>query len=217
MHHRYSIINVPLLACIIISVAIHVAALYGKGIYAPATPSMEPGRTVVHLTLIPALSSQAAAPEPEPEERLEQPIDPQGKQVSQSTLPIAPVAEPQLESRPQPQTVAETTSVDSHDLDASLVEEKGVTAEAHPVKAIKPTYPRSSRRRGEEGTVTLSIEVLQNGRAGNISILQSSSHRRLDEAALKTAQQTTFSPAKQFGRNIDSTTELSFTFTLTDD
>ena len=90
-------------------------------------------------------------------------------------------------------------------------------AEAQPFKAVKPTYPRISRRRGEEGTVTLFIEVLQTGRAGNISILQSSSHRRLDEAAVKAAQQTTFSPAKQFGRNIDSTTELSFTFTLTDD
>ena len=40
---------------------------------------------------------------------------------------------------------------------------------------------------------------------------------RLDEAALKAAQNTQFTPAKQLGRNIDSTTELSFTFRLTDD
>lgn len=198
-----------------VSVSIHVAALYCKGIYSPPAPLMEQGRTVVHLTLVPALPSQTAAPAPEPEEPMQRPNEPQAEQSPRSTIPEA--AAFLSEPLPPAQAVAETASIESHDQDASLIEDKGVTAEAQPFKTVEPTYPRISRRRGEEGTVTLSIEVLQNGRTGNISILQSSNHRRLDEAALKAAQKTIFSPAKQFGRNIDSTTELSFTFALTDD
>ena len=219
MYNRISIINVPLLACIIASIAIHVGALYCKGIYSPPVPSMEQGRTVVHLTLVPSLSSQAAAQEqePQPEEPLEQLVALQMEQSLRSTPSAAPVVAVLAEPLPSPQSIAETESINSLDQDASLLEEMGVTAEAHPFKAVEPAYPRISRRRGEEGTITLSIEVMQNGRAGKISILQSSGHRRLDEAALTAVQQTTFTPAKQFGRNIDSTTELSFTFTLTDD
>ncbi|RKX46352.1 MAG: hypothetical protein DRP64_03320 [Verrucomicrobia bacterium] len=132
-------------------------------------------------------------------------------QVARLPDPVPPPEQPQVSSfKPQ-------ASIPSPDQNASLIEEKGVTAEAQTSKAVHPTYPRISQRRGEEGTVTLAITVLANGKAENVSVIQSSGHRRLDEAALKAARKTTFTPATQFGRKIDSTTELSFTFRLTDD
>jgi protein TonB len=215
VHKRNPIVNLPLLIGSVLSIAIHVGALYGKGIYTPPKPLTEQGRTVVLLTLLPSVASQAAAPEPQAEKPVEEPVE---LRVEQASLPVLP-AKPATEAltTPEPKTVAEAASVNSLEREASLVEEKGVTAEAQTFKAILPAYPRISQRLGEEGTVTLSIDVLANGSAGNVSVIQSSGYRRLDTAAIKAARATAFTPARQFGRNIDSTTELSFTFRLTDD
>jgi len=222
VHKRNSIINFPMFFGSVLSVAIHAAALYGKGIHTPPTASLEQGRTVVRLTLIPSIASQAVAPQPQIEEPVEQlveepvhaPIEPQVEHPAGAGQPTLP-AEPVAESRPGP--VAETEAVDSPEQDASLVEEKGVAFQVQTIKSVHPDYPRISRRRGEEGTVTLAVEVLATGQAGNVSVVQSSGYRRLDEAASKAARATTFTPAKRFGRTADSTTELSFTFKLTDD
>jgi len=227
VHKRNPIVNLPLLIGSVLSIAIHVVALYGKGIHAPPTASLEQGRTVVRLTLVPSIASKGN-PKPEslnPEQTQNEPItkaqktltpEPQVEHPEASGQPALP-AEPVVESQPEPETTAETEAVDSPEQDASLVEEKGVTSEAQTFKAVHPAYPRISRRRGEEGTVTLSIEVFANGKAGNVSVIQSSGYRRLDEAAIKAARATTFTSARQFGRDVDSTTELSFTFKLTDD
>jgi protein TonB len=92
-----------------------------------------------------------------------------------------------------------------------------VLTEAEASSSIQPVYPRISRRRGEEGIVILSVEVLASGRTGNIGTVRSSGYPRLDKAAVDAARDTSFTPAQQGGRAVDSTTELSFTFRLTDD
>jgi len=214
VHTRNSIVNIPLLGGLILSIALHGAALYSKGIYTPPEPLIDQGRTVVQLTLIPSILSNgnpstgdidvAPAPIPAPAPQT-------------SSLPVpSPLPEQPKAQSPEPKKPT-PPSTSSPDQDASLIEEKGVTTEAQPIEGISATYPRRSQRRGEEGTVTLSIDVSTSGKARNISVIQSSGYRRLDEAALKAAQKTRFTPAKQFGRDIDSTTELSFTFRLTDD
>ncbi|MCK5676184.1 MAG: energy transducer TonB [Verrucomicrobia bacterium] len=223
MHKRNSIVNVPLLIGSVLSVALHVAALYGKGIHTPPKPSMEQGRTVVRLTLLPSVASKASARSESPNPKQTQN---EASPEIQKTPPPEPIAVPQAArlpdpvlppEQPQASSLKPQASTPSPDQDASLIEEKGVTSEARTFKAASPVYPRISRRSGEEGTVTLSIEVLANGQVGNISIVQSSGYRRLDKAALKAAQKTRFTPAKQFGHNVTSTTDLSFTFRLTDD
>ena len=201
MQTRNSIINVPLLAGIVLSIAIHVAALYSKSIYTPPEPRLESGRTVLQLTLSPSIASQAVGPAPSAESE---------------PLP-APVPQPVRVPQPEAQPMADEKSIDSAEQDASLIEDKGVISKAHTSSTIQPAYPRISRLRGEEGAVTLSIQVLASGVAGKVEVIQSSGHRRLDESACKAARKASFSPATQFGRNIDSTTELSFTFRLTDD
>lgn len=184
-----------------LSIAIHGAALYSKNIYTHPESRMESGRTVLQLTLNPSIASQAAVPAP-------------------ATVPEflpTPVPQPAGVPQPEAQSMAVEKSIDSAEQDASLIEDKGVISEAHASSTIQPVYPRISRLRGEEGVVTLSIEVLGSGMAGNVEVIQSSGHRRLDESACKAARKASYSPARQFGRNIDSTTELSFTFRLTDD
>lgn len=47
-------------------------------------------------------------------------------------------------------------------------------------------YPASARRRGVSGTVSVEIVVLANGAIGDVTLLGSSGHATLDEAALET-------------------------------
>jgi protein TonB len=47
-------------------------------------------------------------------------------------------------------------------------------------------YPASARRRGAAGTVNVEILLLTNGTIGGVTLLESSSHPVLDEAALDT-------------------------------
>ena len=89
--------------------------------------------------------------------------------------------------------------------------------EAVATGTFHPDYPRISKRRGEEGTVILTVQVLDNGSVGTADIVQSSGFRRLDEAAIKGALKTTFSPAVRLGHPVASTTQLSYTFRLTND
>lgn len=60
----------------------------------------------------------------------------------------------------------------------------------------EPSYPEKARSAGIEGTVVLKIEILENGRAGNISIQASSGSELLDEAAADAVQRWRFIPAK---------------------
>ena len=224
MQKRKPIVSIPLLAGIALSIALHVAALYSRGNYTPPEPTMESGQTVVQLTLIPSTASQAAAQkippsEPEPE----QPAEPVILEVPIPVEPIpelVPVPEPTIEPTPEtPATVKSESSpsIDSMEQNASLQIDKGVTTEATVSGSFRPSYPRISQRRDETGTVKLSIQVNADGTVGKVSVLQSSGHQRLDDAAMEGAKKTVFNPAKKFGKNVETTTQLEFTFTLTDD
>lgn len=217
-----SIVNLPLLLGLGLSIALHVAALYGKGFpaSAPAKPMQQKGRTVVQLTLLPAMASEpnpsagdidvAPAPTPPPPKPKVQSPKPEPQRLP---APTPPPPKPKTQS-PKPKASPRSPSPEQ---DASLIQEKGVSTEAQATKSIAPAYPRLSRRKGEEGTVVLSVEISADGTPGNIQIVQSSGYRRLDAAALKAAQKTPFAPALRLGKAIPSTTELSFTFKLTDD
>ena len=199
MQKRNSIVSIPMLIGIVLSIALHGAALYGKSIYTPPMPSLEQGRTVIHLTLVPSMASQAATAESPAEKPAEMP---------------APIP---VETAVDSTAVAESSEANAMEQIASSIEEKGVEFNATLSGTFRPSYPRMSRKRGETGTVMLSIQVLADGSVGTVKILQSSGYRRLDEAALQAARKTTFIPATRFGWNLDSETELSFTFRLTDD
>ncbi len=203
MHTRNSIINLPLLGGLTLSIAIHAAALYGKGLHRSAQPQLETGKTVVQLTLIPALSSRAVPADPPPQELKSPP-----KPVVQEPTPTP---EPMIESSPQPKPAA----IESVEQNASLQKDKGIITEAFPTEGIRATYPRISQRRKEEGTVILSIEVRSNGTAGEVKIVKSSGHRRLDTAALKAAKQTHYTAAIQWGRPVDSALIQPLIFELT--
>jgi protein TonB len=61
----------------------------------------------------------------------------------------------------------------------------------------KPIYPHEAKEKGYEGEVVLRVEVLANGRVGQIEIKKSSSHELLDRSALTAVKQWRFTPAKK--------------------
>lgn len=77
-----------------------------------------------------------------------------------------------------------------------------------------PAYPLAARRRGLEGRVVLHVQVLENGRCGDISIKQSSGHELLDNAALQAVKEWRFIPAQRGDTAITARVDVPIHFKL---
>ncbi len=76
---------------------------------------------------------------------------------------------------------------------------EGEVALIHPkyVENPKPFYPREARKKGYQGEVVLKVEILSNGRVGQMEVKKSSGHEILDRSALSAVKQWKFLPAKR--------------------
>jgi periplasmic protein TonB len=79
---------------------------------------------------------------------------------------------------------------------------------------VEPVYPASSRRAGEEGTVTFRVLVDPNGRPTDIAVSQSSGHARLDQAAMEAIKKWRFAAAMNGGSAVAAYTTVRVTFRL---
>ena len=57
-----------------------------------------------------------------------------------------------------------------------------------------------ARRRGMEGTVVLTVKVLENGSVAQVRLHHSSGYKLLDTSALKAVRRWHFSPGTKNGR-----------------
>jgi protein TonB len=76
----------------------------------------------------------------------------------------------------------------------------GLTSQARPLGGgyqIKPHYPASALKEGVEGTTMLRVEVLANGRVGEIVVARSAGRRDFDVAAVEAVKQWVFEPARR--------------------
>ena len=79
-----------------------------------------------------------------------------------------------------------------------------------------PSYPALARRRGWEGTATLSLDVAADGSVSAVRVADSSGHRLLDESAEEAAWTWTFAPALRDGKPEASRVTMPVTYRLTD-
>jgi protein TonB len=96
----------------------------------------------------------------------------------------------------------------------------GAVVEPRPRSGVSnpsPEYPRGSRIRGEQGRVTLLVQVGLDGRVTDLAVLGSSGHEALDRAAEAAVRRWQFEPATQQGRPVFSTTTVSIIFRLDQD
>lgn len=78
----------------------------------------------------------------------------------------------------------------------------------------EPEYPIPDIRMGHEGTVWLSIEILPNGRVGQVRIDQSSGFGRLDDSAVREARKWRMKPGTQDGVAVSMWKRVPVTFQL---
>lgn len=80
--------------------------------------------------------------------------------------------------------------------------------------AISSCYPSASRRLSEEGRVLLTITIDATGRAGAMSISQSSGFQRLDAAGECVIRKLPFEPGKRDGQPVEAQATLPIVFKL---
>lgn len=88
--------------------------------------------------------------------------------------------------------------------------------EAVPVERIVPVYPFRARKKGFEGVVTLDVTVSDIGTPDSCQIINSSGHKELDDAAVKTVLASLFHPGTVDGEDIQSILRILIKFQLND-
>mgnify|MGYP000064125593 CR=1 FL=1 len=78
----------------------------------------------------------------------------------------------------------------------------------------KPPYPPLAFRMRVEGKVILLAEVLPDGKAGNVRVVESSGNELLDQSALTTVRQWKFTPARKDGVIVTQAVRIPITFSL---
>lgn len=113
-----------------------------------------------------------------------------------------PVVEEVVPAEQQPEQVAEQPM--------AMVKKVG----ARILNLPQPRYPTLSRRKGEQGLVVLSVEVLHDGSVGDVSVLKSPGFSRLESAAIKAVKAATFQPGTEDGNGVKSVIEVPVRFVL---
>ena len=79
---------------------------------------------------------------------------------------------------------------------------------------IVPVYPRSARRRGREGVVTVEILVSDSGEVSGVEVIAGSGDKDLDSAAVSAVRTARFAPATENGVRVHGSLRLTFEFRL---
>ncbi len=138
-----------------------------------------------------------------------QPVD-ESKLIAQTVIPV-------LETvfTPVPTTVHGDNSLPTSGKDfTTAVGSPMAKAKPDYLKNPEPEYPLAARRRGQEGSVVLSVTVSGAGRAVEILIKQSSGHELLDQAAVKAVRAWEFEPARIGAVGVESKIEVPVRFKL---
>ncbi len=220
-------LNPVLLGALLFSLLLH-GSLFGiKSLKCSTAIEFDSGDISVELRLAPSIASVAKTEpvpvEPEPPVEIKEvvaeiptpipaPIEPD---ISPTPEPISELLEP-TPPEPVPEILESDLQTDLHSVDqeGSLEKEKGVFSDAQTKTRCCPVYPWMSRRKGEEGIVTLSVEVSISGQGEHIKIIQSSGYPRLDKAAIKALSDAHFSPALLREKPQVSTLIETFNFQL---
>ena len=136
-----------------------------------------------------------------------------------------PAEDTEVVPPPEPRTDGGRTSASAAEADTpgpvATVESGGGASghiDAHPslARPIRPSYPIGARRRGEEGTVILDVNVDADGRAERVTLVSSSGFPELDRAAVRAAEQARFKPATRDRQPFASAARLTLIFRLRD-
>lgn len=172
----------------------------------------------------PAPMPQRAAVEPPPRPAPETRPEPAPTPAPRVEVPAAPPAVASAPATDAPKVVAVAPPVARPPAEPAPVEpRKAPSAEVYTpavanaayLKNPAPPYPRSSRQRGEEGTVTLLVRVAADGRPLDVSVHRSSGFPALDRSARDVvARDYRFLPARLGEKAIEGEVFVPVEFVL---
>ena len=154
----------------------------------------------------PAVPAPSDAPAQEP---ADQPPPPPAEPapVQQAAVPAKPAPEPSKSSRPQPKTAKTVaSSVSKKGSKASGTASAGGSGRGSNISSARYRfraplrYPAAAFSKHIGGTVVLTIEINESGRALNVLVKQSSGHRDLDAAAVQCALASRYEPYRVNGQ-----------------
>ncbi len=199
--------------------AVHMALLAAV-VYARHTPPL-PEPQVMQVVMIPPQLEVAPArePEPTPPEPTPQPPEPRLLPTpvvnTPTPEPVPPAPPPETAINPEPPAPPPPVLAPST---APVAAAEPVTEPPKVDASYKgnrqPGYPPLSRRLNEQGTVLLDVQVLTDGRVGDIRVGRSSGHDRLDQAALQAVKRWKFTPATRGGIAVAARYKLPIEFNL---
>ena len=167
----------------------------------------------VDLPLLPSKPKPKPKLEPKPKPKLKL-VE---KQQPQQLVPEEPVlSEEEVITPPSPPvemvetSVPEPVPVPAPTGPVTLSTELSVTCP----ELSPPSYPSLSRRLGEEGKLVLRVELDENGYVGTASVVESSSYKRLDEAALAAVKTWRCNPSLRNGQPVRAVALQPFNFVL---
>ena len=144
-------------------------------------------------------------PTPKPEPTPEPPPAPVPTPAVQTPL----VSRPAVSEPRQPVEKLAALADPGPPQEAPLVEATPLYADNPP-----PTYPRSARRRGHQGTVVLAVHVTPGGRVDDLSVKSSSGYKVLDKAALTAVRTWRFESGRRGDRPVAMWVEVPIRFEL---
>jgi len=166
---------------------------------------IEPPVTVAPPPVLEEISEPKREEEPERQET----IVPSKKPEVRPTPAVKKVAKPPLKKPKKPvKKVAPSAS-------PLVSQEAQIQSPPSPLRMSKPKYPKSLRSQGIEGEVALSVEVLPNGKVGQLAVRRGSGYPAFDQSALKAARYWKFRPAKNMlGQSVAKTVTLPVRFVI---
>jgi protein TonB len=181
-----------------VAVVALVVALHCGVVLAWLAQPQQPSITVSEMSVSIAMQQAEVA---RPQAQIEPPPSPQPK-IERAELPVPKlVVKEAAETAPQPLPIADTPEVAASPAVASApVADSEPDYKAAYLNNPRPPYPMVARRMGWEGKVVLNVEVLAEGRAGQVLLHQSSGHEVMDNAALQTVKTWRFIPARRLGQ-----------------
>ena len=228
----------PIIAAVAIHAAIIGPMVASYHLHPPSNHDQEQPIPVFFATVeeaLPPLSDKQPESVPEDEQLASVPEDEQLASVPEYDLVPVPeydlgsVSEEGRDERPARPQSRGTRDPDKHaegfasvsDANAEETaqanesqEQAKVVSDPAALNRIIPVYPRSARRKGHEGCVTVEILVDEDGHVSEAGIVSSSGHAELDSAALGVVRTARFAPATENGVAVRGRLRLPFNFKL---
>ena len=181
-----------------------------------ATPVAQPPSPAIDAPPPPP-PAESHPPEPPPLELppdasapIVPPPDEHRPSTRQPTLPDPPESERKEEPPPQPPSVAAPAAP------APSQARVAVDKPPAPRRRIKPEYPKGARERGEEGNVTLELDVTAAGTVDGVRVVASCGFAELEQAAIQAVKRARFTPARRGSASVPATARITLTFRLKD-